>query len=182
MKVKIIDSTKVICCEGDYNYEEILETQKTKVEITYLKKLLAEVQDKNEILEENNFMLQQRIEETEQKTTNRNALPTNGPKNQISTKQTQEKLPNYEASDTIQIVNNTQVPPCSAQTSFTMPTSLSMPTSLAMPTSFSMPTSTVKTATYANKTKKEQQTNINKRKVNIERTNTSKQKKTKANN
>ncbi|KAG5885529.1 hypothetical protein JTB14_022018 [Gonioctena quinquepunctata] len=153
MKVKIIDSTKVICCEGDYNYEEILETQKTNVEITYLKKLLVEVQDKNEILKENNFMLLQRIKETEQKTSNRNALPTNGPKNQISTKQTQEKLPNYEASDTIQIVNNTQVPPCSAQTSLTMPTSLSMPTSLAMPTSFSRPTSTEKTATYANKTR-----------------------------
>ncbi|KAG5868970.1 hypothetical protein JTB14_001569 [Gonioctena quinquepunctata] len=40
MKVEIIDSTKVICCEGDYNYEEILETQKTKVEITYLKNFL----------------------------------------------------------------------------------------------------------------------------------------------
>ena len=63
LKIKKLDETKVICCELNPMEQKIIDInyKKLELELQLVKKLMAEMEDKNNILKENNRLLLEKI-------------------------------------------------------------------------------------------------------------------------
>lgn len=100
--IKIVSDTRVLCCSVDENAakgdqhvaDNISDTgdiELLKLQVNYLSRLLAESNDKNEVLKENNRLLLQRINFLESNQNMENPVVNNHPsRRQVSTLSTQK--------------------------------------------------------------------------------------------
>ncbi|KAG5860707.1 hypothetical protein JTB14_028196 [Gonioctena quinquepunctata] len=66
-ELKVFNGNKVVCCKSEVEFqnqvfEENAKIQQLDIEITYLKELLNEVRDKNNVLHSNNHLLLDKIQ------------------------------------------------------------------------------------------------------------------------